>query len=463
MNKVLGISILAISSILILSNCSNSTSTPSLGGSLTTAGQMAAGLGGSITTMKGMGGKLGTGSFFIPMGSETDSLQATDVSTLSAATKCSVNAEPGDDTNLDGVVSGAERYSQAHNNFALQKFYCSLASDSNGPESVSGALGTIQVVVCAIEKQLGSLSFNGVAVPISGLVLDTTCASQSKLNSMGAGGASSITIAFAGTVTSALNPTFSEIPGNTWYSHGIRLASNDGTSIKYIILAKFDPTVAGNPVDSGNFEFATLGTGSIMQGTAIETTAGKISGGAAVTKHLWYEMRVNRIKGSVSDPICPADSSSCGFTRHTRISTDISFSGGDISDVSNFSGIITDGNDSVGAGGSGNQRHVVSASGSLSTGLTGKIWNSPGNSPATLSGNTLTTGFTAGTTTCIIGAASSISTTCGASAAVLAPATVIDTYFRPANSTAWFVNSTTKNGIGFSGPVTFADGQFILP
>lgn len=420
---------------LTLTNCGASTSTAGAGSNLTTAGKMSSGLGSSISTIQNVGGAMGSnGTFALSMGQRNQS-------TLAATSKCSSHAEPGFDTNANGVIDNGERYSQGNDAFALQKFYCVLAADTTGPESVAGSLSLLKTVICAVEKQIGTLAFDGVARPISSLVLDLTCATQPQIDSMtGTTGQSSVTLPVAATVTAALNPTFTEVPSNTHYSHGIRIVSNDGTSLLFVILAKFDSTVTGNPVESGNFEFATLGSGTMMQGTAIETTAGKISGGTSTTKHLWYEARSNRLKASNADPVCPGTTGSCGFTRHTRLSTDISFSGGEISNVSNLYGIMSDGSDDFGNSGQNDQMTLITATGSLSTGLTGKIWGSTSD-PITLGGGSTIAALTAGVTTCIPSAGAAVTSTC------------------PGGMPA----ASTKAGLGFSGAATMADQQFVNP
>ncbi len=452
---------------LVVTNCSSS-SNGSGSERLTTAGKMSTGLGSSISTIQNVGGALGgNGSF---------SVGSRSVSSMSAATKCTAYADPGSDGYnggvVDGVVDQNERYSQSDVKYALQKLYCTLAADTSGPESVSGSVKLMKTVICAVEKQIGSLAFDNVAVPINGITLDLSCATQSQINGMtGTSGQSSVTLTIAGgaLVTSALIPTFSEIGANGYYSHGVRIASNTANLLKFIVVAKFDPAVSGDPVQSGNFEFATYGTGTMMQGTGVEYTAGKISGGAVATRHLWYESRLNRIRSSTVDPVCGSTnagdppSSSCGFARHTRLSTDISFSNGDISSVSNMTAIISDGGDSMGSTQT-NQLSLITASGNLSSGLYGKIWTKSV-SPAAMGSGDITATFTGpqvGTTSCILSSGSAVTSSCGGSPAFLSPAGRMDLFFKPANSTTWFMDSAAHSGVGFTGAATFADEQFSM-
>lgn len=429
---------------------------------LSTAGKMSLGIGSAVSAIQGIGGAMGTNGTF-----SVNSLN--EVTTMSAATKCTIHAEPGDDANFDGVVSDGERLSASDNKYALQKFYCALASDSTGPESVSGAVNLIKTIACALDKQLGSLVFNDTPVAISSITLDATCASQAQIDNMSnSSGQATAVIPISGgaQVTASLNPTFSEIPGNTHYTHGIKILSNDGTSLKFIIVAKFNAAVLVDPIKSGDFEFATLGTGTMMQGTAVEFTAGKIYG-ASTTKHLWYESRSNRAKSGVSDPVCPGTSGSCGFLRHIRLSTDISFSNGDVENVSNLSGIMTDAGDSTGSSGQSDRINIVTAIGSLSTGLTGKVYDKSV-APSSLNGSsTLANTFSGGeigVTSCIMSQGSAITTSCGSAPAPLAPTGPIQTFIAPANTTpTWLTNSSTKGGIGHSSTVSFEDEQFVNP
>lgn len=428
---------------------------------LTTAGKMSTGIGSAVTTMQSVGNAMGGAGTF-SVGNE--------VSASSASNKCTSHAEPGTDANSDGTVSDAERMNNTDIHYALQKFYCTLAANSTGPESVSGAVSLIKTVACAVDRQTGGLTFNNSPVAITGITLDLNCATQAQINSMsGTTGQSSVVMTISGgaTVTSALNPTFAEVPSNTHYTHGIKIASTDGTTLKFIILAKFDASVSGNPIDSGEFEFATLGTGTMMQGTAIEFTAGKISGGSSATKHLWYESRSNRAKTSGADPICPGTSGSCGFMRHIRISTDIAFSGGDVSSVSNMSGIMTDGGDSTGSSGQMDNMVVVTATGSLASGLTGKFYSKAA-APSSLAGTaaigTVFSGGEIGSTTCIMSSGSSVTTSCGGAPAPLSPTgNTLKNFFLPANASTWIANASTKAGIGFSGAASLADEQFVNP
>ena len=454
---VIGLSLLTLS----LMGCSAGSSSGTPATPLTTAGKMSTGIGGAVTTMQGLGNAMGAvGTFSV----------GNDVMVQGAATKCTAHADPGTDANSDGTVSDAERMNNSDVHYALQKFYCTLAADSSGPESVSGAVNLIKTIACAVDRQIsGGLAFDNTPIAITGITLDLNCATQTQINKMSNSvGQTSVVMTIAGgaTVTSATNPTFTEIPGNTHYSHGIKIASNDGTTLKFIILAKFDASVAGNPIESGNFEFATLGTGTMMQGTAVEFTAGKISGGTATTKRLWYESRSNRAKSGAADPICPGTTGSCGFMRHIRLSTDISFSGGDVSSVSNMSGVMTDGGDATGSSGQMDNMNVVTATGSLATGLTGKFYSKAA-APASLAGGAAISTFVGGevgTTTCIMSAGSSVTTSCGGAPAFLAPAgTTMKTFFMPANASTWITNASTKGGIGFTGAVSFADEQFVNP
>lgn len=449
---------------VLFSRCSIGSSGSAAGGTaaLTTAGKITSGLGSATTTLQSLGGALANGnSSFSTGGNQIQSPQ----------TSCTEHGDPGADGNSDGSVSDSERYfPNSSPNFALQKFYCTLAADTNGPESVSGAVRLIKTVSCAIEKQLGSISFNNVPVAVSSLTIDTRCATATMLESMnGNVPTTSITMSIPLTITAALNPSggnFPEVSSNTYYSHGLRIASNDGTSLKFLILAKFDDTIPGDPIENGDFEFATYGTGSAMQGTAIEYTAGKIDRSSSTSGTLWYESRINRIKSGPTDPLCqPGDpsSTSCGFARHTRLRTDISFSSGSISDVSNMTGIISEGFDTTGSGQSGNASFVITATGSIASGLSGKAWTSnPNLSPASYSSTTLAGGaFPSPVTTCILGGGS-ISTSCVSAPAPLEPTGNADQFVAPANSATWIQYLSTHAGLGFSGAATLADTQSAL-
>jgi len=446
-----------ISLAVVFSRCAGSSS-PASGSALTTAGKMTTGLGSAADAIQGMGGTLATTSSFAVGG---NNIQST-------ATSCTEHGEPGADSGpIDGAVDSSEKYSTSHDNYALQKFYCTLAAESNGPETVSGAVGTLQMVACAIERNLGSLTFNNTPVPFTSITIDTNCASAADIADMGGTGGS-VTMTFNGTITAATNPSggnWPEVPSNSYYTHGLRIASDDGTSLKYLLLAKFDDTIEGDPVESGDFEFATMGTGTMMQGTAIEYTAGRIDRSSSTSGSLWFEMRVNRIKSGINDPICQpgTSSSSCGFARHTRIKGDLTFTSGDISDVANLTGVMSEGGDSNGSGQS-DYSSVVTATGSLATEITGKVYTRNA-SPATFgSTDTLTGNFTGGTKSCILAGGAIVTSGCGTELAVGGTNT-ITAFFQPSNSASstWIDHLSTHGGIGFSGTKTVADRKAGTP
>lgn len=453
MKKVL-LASFAIFALALLSNCGSGGGGTST--TLSSGAKMTAGLGSAVETFQQLGAAMGGGSVMM-----AESLPG--VHTMSANTRCTEHAEPGEDGFnggvIDGSVSDNERYSQSDTNYALQKFYCTMASDANGPESISGAVRLLKTVACALEKQLGTLSFDNTPVPITSLTLDTTCANQAMLNDMGAAGASSVTMAITGTVTAALNPTFAETPANTHYSHGIRFnvpggIGGPGDPFTFIIMAKFNPAIAGDPVESGDFEFATFATGT-GNGQAVEYTAGKIDRSA---NRIWFEMRNNRIKANPTDPFCPADSQSCGWARHIRLAADVTFAGGELASVANFTGIIADSNDSTGVTGNSDRSTFITATGSLATGLTGKVF-SLNASPASLNGASTITAYTAGLTSCVTTGAP-ISTSCGGMPAALTPSGPVKIFAMTTNNGIWLESASENGGIGFSGAATIADEQF---
>lgn len=447
---------------VIFSRCAGTTAPGSTGTTLTTASKMTTGLGSAATAIQGMGGTLATTSSFAVGG---NNIQST-------ATSCTENGEPGDDGynggTLDGAVEESEKYPSSHANYALQKFYCVLASESNGPETVSGAIRTLKMVACAVERNLGSITFNDTPVPFTSITIDTNCATADAIADMGGSGGS-VTMTFNGTITAATNPSGSnwpEVGSNNYYSHGLRIASDDGTSLKFVLLAKFDDTIEGDPVENGDFEFATMGTGTLMQGSAIEYTAGKIDRTSTTSGSLWFEMRVNRIKSSDGDALCQPDdatASSCGFARHTRIKGDLTFASGDITDVANLTGVMTEGNDTTGSGQSVNYSVAVTATGSLATEITGKVYDRSASPVAFGASDTLDVDFTPGSTSCILAGGSITTTGCGTPLAVGASTTITD-FFKPSNSpsSTWIDYLSTHGGIGYSGSTSVADTQSAL-
>ncbi|MBY0383829.1 hypothetical protein K2X05_01610 [bacterium] len=449
----------------MLSACSSSSD----GGGTTTAGQITNGMGSSVTTLQSLGTAMssGTSSFAIigQMRNRSSSVHA-----QSAANSCDENGGAGFDTNANGVIDSGERFNASANEYALQNFYCALAADSNGPETVSGAVGGIKMVVCAVERTLGSIVFDGVARSATAITIDRVCASQAEIDSMNedngvtTDGLASATLNIPITITAQLNPTFSEIASNTHYSHGIKI--DGGSMLTYIVVAKFDTSSGSDPLDNGDFEFATYGTGEAAGGgSGSEITAGRIERTGATSGKLWYEFRSNRLKNTSNDPICPGTQTNCGWSKHIRLTGDITFSGDDVSSVSNFTGIIASGNDATGISGGSDSLSVITATGSLSTGITGKVWT--GGSPLDLSSGNTVANLTAGTTTCIV-SGGAITTSCGGGVpSPFSPTEDIKIFLTPGGSTGnngtWFSNISTHNGLGYTGATNAADEQFKTP
>ncbi len=447
----------------IFSRCTGSSSSGST--PLSTAGKISSGLGTATETLQSMGSALGNGGAAFSVGGASHQ--------FSAATSCTVHGDPGEDTDVSGVVDDDERFYADDYRYALQKVYCTLVSETDGPESVSGAISLIKTIACAVDKQLGSLTFDGTANSVNEIVIDTQCASAALLQNLnGDVPATSVTLAIPSTITATKDVAsdISEFSNNTFYTHAIKIASNDVTSLKFIILAKFDDTIEGDPIENGDFEFATYGTGTQMQGTTVDYTAGKIDRSSSTAGTLWYESRHNRIKSTPSDPVCqPGDptASSCGFARHTRLRTEITFSGGDISDVSNMTAIISDGNDQTGSGSGSDRSFILTATGSLATsGITGSSWlNATNVSPESLDSTSVLNGvsgtvFSTAVSSCVLTTGGVTSgSACSSAPAAHVPTGTTATYFLPANSTAWLDYLSSHGGLGFTGATSLSDIQ----
>lgn len=450
-------------SLLTLANCSSSSS----GGGTTTAGQITNGIDSSVSKIQSLGTAMssGTSSFvLLDLNRSTKS----SVHALSAANSCDTNGSPGDDGNSNGVIDSGEEYNNSDNEYTLQSFYCAMAAETDGPEAVSGAVSTLKTVTCAVEEMLGSINFDGVARSVDEIRIDLSCATQADIDDMnGTTGDTATVLAIPATITASLNPTFSEIPNNAHFTHGIKI--DGGSALKFIILAKFDASAGGDPLESGDFEFATYGSGEAAGGgSGVEITAGRIERTSGSSGKLWYEFRANRLKTNPSDTICPGTESNCGWSRHIRFTGDITFgSDGDISDVSGFSGIIANGNDQIGVTSGSDNVSVITATGSLTSGITGQIWGAAmGTSPAELADGDALADLSAGTTTCIIGGGA-ISTSCGGAPSILQPTDDIKIFLRPGgvtgDSSLWFQNLTEHGGLAYTGTTSAADEQFATP
>lgn len=445
-------------------SCSSSSS----GGGTSTADQITNGIDSAVTKIQSLGTAMGEGtSSFVLL--DLHRTQRSSVHAQNAASSCDVNGRPGHDDNSNGVIDSGEQYSSGMDNeYTLQSFYCAMAAETDGPEAVSGAVGTLRMVTCAVEEMLGAIVFDGVARSVDEIRIDLSCASQAEIDDMnGTTGESAAIMPIPATITASLDPTFSEIPNNTHFSHGIKI--DGGSQLKFIILAKFATTSGADPLESGSFEFATYGAGEAAGGgTGVEITAGKIERTSDTSGKLWYEFRANRLKTSGGDTICPGTGSNCGWSRHIRFSGDITFADdGDIVDVSGFTGVIANGNDATGVSGGNDNVSVITATGSLTSGITGQIWGTVApTSPIDLGDGDTLADLTAGTSTCITGGGA-ISTSCGGAPSALAPTEDIKIFLRPGGTTgdngSWFQNLTEHGGLGYTGSTTTADEQFAQP
>jgi hypothetical protein len=209
-----------------------------------------------------------------------------------------------------------------------------------------------------------------------------------------------------------------------------------------------------------------MGTGTMMQGTGIEYTAGKIQRSSSTSGTLWYEMRVNRIKNPDINVCQPSNlsASSCGFARHTRVKGDLTFTSGDISDVSNLSAVLTEGYDTTGSAQSSNFSFAVTAKGSLASEITGQVYtrnDTPINFGALEPLSNVA--YTAQPTTCIVSGGAISHTGCSSPLNV-ASDTTVTAYFQPSNSTSstWIDYLSTHGGLGYSGSTSVADTQSAL-
>lgn len=447
----------------MLAGCSSSSS----GGGTTTAGMITNGIDSSVTKIQSLGTAMSSGtSSFVLL--DLNRSQRSSVHALNAMSSCDTNGRPGDDVNSNGMIDSGEEYNNTDNEYTLQSFYCAMAAETDGPEAVSGAVSTLKTVTCAVEEMLGAINFDGVERTVSEIRIDLSCATQADIDDMnGTTGETATVLPISATITAALNPTFSEIPNNTHFSHGIKI--DGGSQLKFIVLAKFDASSGADPLENGDFEFATYGSGEAAGGgTGVEITAGRIERTSTSSGKLWYEFRANRLKSNPSDAICPDAGGSCGWSRHIRFTGDITFgSDGDIEDVSGFSGVIANGNED-GTGNPTDNSSVITAVGSLTTGISGQIW---GDSVSALndliSGDTLAD-LTAGTATCIIsGGAIATGGGCAGAPSVLAPTDPIRAFLMPGGSSGnngtWFQNLTEHGGLAYTGATTMADEQFATP
>lgn len=408
-----------------------------------------------------------------------------------AATQCTIHADPGKDGDsngdnvvngmddpgaLNGVIDDQDRLSEGHIEFALRKMYCTLALESKGPETVSGAMSTLKSIVCALEKQTGAdIPFDGVSRNLTGITFDLQCADQEELDDMGCTpGATSITLPFVGTWISNTDTSdeddFPELDGTNYYNHAIRLdgemgqceerTGQRGEAQPFVVTvaAKFEDG-ADDPSE-GDFEFATFVNG-LHGPDRSEVTTGKILRSEdGETGELWFEYRDNRIGGEE----CGED---CNFSRHIRINTNVGFDeAGDIESLTNLSGLIADVyDDSKGPTG---YAKLVTARGSSGTGITGSY--DAANVNVTLA--TTYDDVNGSTILSCVDDSDRKDITVGACAAdteyQMETTDVLGPFFLPGgvagDNLDWFQSLAGFDGIGFAGEAEItSDGQFANP
>lgn len=381
-----------------------------------------------------------------------------------AASVCTIHADPGTDGDFtgdgvvdgaqDGVVSDSERLSESNSKYALNKLYCTLSLNSNSPETVKGALSTLDMIVCAIEKSTGSaVPYDGVERELSGLTIDLDCATQEDLDDMGTTpGATSITMPFIGTWESTTTPaTFPELASGLAYNHGIRLngTMDDGESLTpqpftVVAVANFTEETVNT-----SFEFATFVEG-LHGADRSEVTAGKFVKSSATEGELWFEYRDNRVGAGSGD-----DS---GFSRHIRIHGNTSYDvNGNLESVSNFTGALSDVYENE-VGDSDDYTKMITVNGTnMTIGITGQYLSFMGG----VSAATTFDALSLSNSSCVLTSDGSTSINpgvcAGGSELVISASDVIGDFILPGgtggDNSSWISTLANQSGIGFTGAV----------
>ncbi len=404
------------------------------------------------------------GSLLTESGARRISFKKGGISVASAAASvCTEHGDPGTDgdTNgdgivdgdTDGVVSDMERLSEDNYKYALSKLYCTMSLDSNSPETVKGALSTLDMIVCALEKSTGAaLPYDGTPRELVGLTIDLDCATQADLDDMGeTPGAISITLDFVGTWESTTDPsTFPEIASGDAYNHGVRLngtmaeGEDEPEPFTVVAVANFDDET----VDS-DFEFATFVEG-LHGPDRSEVTAGKFVKTSSTEGQLWFEYRDNRIGSGEGD-----DS---GFSRHIRLSGNTVYDAeGDLESLENFSGVLSDVYENEPGGGDDYMKIITVNGSDMSTGITGQYLAAS----ATAALSTQFDAFAIRDSSCVRtedGITTINDGVCaGGSELVIAPTDVVGPFILPGgvagDNSTWFSTIANQGGIGFMGAV----------
>lgn len=259
--------------------------------------------------------------------------------------------------------------------------YCIMTKNDYSPETVQGAFETPRAVICAAER--AGITFDGLPHSVT-LTLDTNCMTSTQLAQMTGGSATSVSM--TATITASKPAAF-----NTYFDSGIRVQISS-ENIDYSV---------GTKITSSSIEFLSAETGGTNE-------SGAFSGSLDLnTGALRYEGRMERI-------LCTT-ASRCGWNRHIRAYADLKITNGAPSDVKGIS--LAYMNIAAPPGQSGYQGVLVTADGTLASGIKARAWNAnngtAGQSPTASSQYDTIANWAETTNTYCYTNASDTATTCG--------------------------------------------------
>ena len=175
-------------------------------------------------------------------------------------------------------------------------------------DTVRGGFSLVEGLVCSLEK--GGIEFNGVAQSITVDFLDTDCWPSGGPG--GGGRPTSASISATGSAPASFNANFEKGVIFTVADFGLtfKVAANiSSDSIQFIAHESWSGAAAGDSV----------GNTGVMAGSLNKTTG-----------ILQFEKRDERVRSTCAN-------SSCGWNRHTRLTAQLTMSGGEPSGLSSLS------------------------------------------------------------------------------------------------------------------------------
>jgi hypothetical protein len=323
------------------------------------------------------------------------------------------------DQNADPTAPFGARLSYTDADYPAMVFFCKVAKNSGGPDSIQGSYALVRGISCMLER--AGIVFDGVDHVVTASV-DTNCFTAQQVSNMGVG---TMTITANGSRPAAFN---------THYDAGIVM------------------TIPG----FGIFKLAAKVTGKKLEFIAIEDqsaiTLNKTGAYAAsfdgATGLLQFESRHDRFFANSSGPC----GSSCGWSRHLRLVANLTVDGsGNPTGITNISGVFASLNGGPSSGSYSSEIDTIT--GDTTSGIKARTYAYSGATIANLDDGS---SFTETANTQCYTSSSSSAGTCSAGIALPTGAIPFDQYQGYTVPATWLANLTS--GLTFTS-ATMAEVQ----